>query len=280
MLVKNLQLLSATWILDRRSLYCHFDETVFPSLGGDKNKNVQQERQKLSWSVPTLSHLDPRTAQCNNEVQRILNLQNVADSMPDAFSDIAKVTRSHIPAANMPARLEIPTTGYGATTGVTTTPSGGVVEAVVPQRKRGRPLGSMDSRPLKKASLAQPNPFIINTGNPSHEIISDYSYVHESILEDAPMFEMIPENKEISMDYENAYELMERSSIHIDDVFAYTVAQVHDDIEPCPAIECQQRAYWPKWKEAIQAELDSLIKRQVFGPVVLTPLCVKLVGHK
>ena len=31
---------------------CHFDETVFPSLGGDKNINVQQERQELSWSVP------------------------------------------------------------------------------------------------------------------------------------------------------------------------------------------------------------------------------------
>ena len=40
-------------------------------------------------------------------------------------------------------------------------------------------------------------------------IVSDYSYVHESILEDASMFEMIPENKEISMDYESVYELME-----------------------------------------------------------------------
>ena len=82
--------------------------------------------------------------------------------MPDAFSDLAKVTRSHILAANVSARLEIPNTGYGTITGVTTTSNGGVVEAVVPQRKRGRPLGSMDSRPRKKASLAQPNPFIIN----------------------------------------------------------------------------------------------------------------------
>ncbi|XP_026430828.1 uncharacterized protein LOC113327934 [Papaver somniferum] len=30
---------------------------------------------------------------------------NVENSMPDAFTDIAKVTRSHIPAANVPARL-------------------------------------------------------------------------------------------------------------------------------------------------------------------------------
>ena len=102
MLVKNLQLLSATWSLagdlfTAEFADCHFDETVFPSLGGDKNKNVQQERQELSWSVPTMSHLDPQ-----------LNIQDVADSMPDAFSVIDKVTRSNTPAAYMPARLKIP----------------------------------------------------------------------------------------------------------------------------------------------------------------------------
>ena len=153
--------------------------------------------------------------------------------MPDAFSDIAKVTRSHIPAANVPPRLEIPNTGYGAITGVTTTLSGGVVEAVGPQRKRGRPLGSMDSRPRKKVSLTQPDPFIINTGNPSHEIISDY--VHESILGDASMIEPISNNKEISMNYACMLETLERTSIIIDNVFAYSVAQEiieHDDIEP------------------------------------------------
>ena len=102
MLVNNLQLLSATWSLagdlfTAEFADCHFDETVFPSLGGDNNKNVQQERHELSWSVPTLSHLDPQ-----------LNIQNVVDSMPNAFSDIDKVTRSNTQAAHMPARLYIP----------------------------------------------------------------------------------------------------------------------------------------------------------------------------
>ena len=49
-----------------------------------------------------------------------------------------------------------------------------------------------------------------------------------------------------------------------------TVAQEiieHDD-EPRSVAECQQRAYWPKRKEAIQIELDSLAKRQIFGPIV------------
>jgi hypothetical protein len=264
---------------------CHFDETVFPSLGGDRKNEFPRERQELSWNVPTLSHFDPRTSQCESEVKRIINLQNVADSIPDAFTDIAKVTRSHIPAANVPARLEVPKQGHNTVgKSVATTHSGSVVEAVAPKRKRGRPLGSVDTRPRKKKeSTAQSDPFIINTENPSHEIVSDYSYVHESLLEDAPKSILIPENKEISMNYENVHELMERSSILIDDIFAYTVAHEiieHDDIEPRSVEECQQRADWPKWKEAIQEELDSLAKRQVFGPVVLTPPSVKPVGHK
>ena len=42
---------------------CHFDETVFSSLGGDSHVNVDKERRELTWHVPTMSHLDPRTAQ-------------------------------------------------------------------------------------------------------------------------------------------------------------------------------------------------------------------------
>ena len=53
---------------------------------------------------------------------------------------------------------------------------------------------------------------------------------------------MIPENEEISMKYEKAYELMERSFMHINDVLAYTVAQEiieHDDVELHSVVECQ-----------------------------------------
>ena len=40
----------------------------------------------------------------------------------------------------------------------------------------------------------------------------------------------------------------------------------HDDVKPRFIAECQQRMDWPKWKDAIQVELDSLTKRKVFGP--------------
>ena len=44
--------------------------------------------------------------------------------------------------------------------------------------------------------------------------------------------------------------------------------------------ECRHRNDWPKWKEAIQAELNSLTKWEVFGPIVQTPEDVKHVGYK
>ena len=53
---------------------CHFDETIFPSLGGDKHANVPVERRELSWYAPTMSHLDHRTAQSETEVCRIIDL--------------------------------------------------------------------------------------------------------------------------------------------------------------------------------------------------------------
>jgi hypothetical protein len=83
-----------------RFVDCYFDETIFPLLGGEKT--VPEERRELSWTVPTLSHFDPRTTQCENEVTRIVYLQRIANQMPDAFSDSAKVTKSHIPATNAP----------------------------------------------------------------------------------------------------------------------------------------------------------------------------------
>ena len=53
---------------------CHFDETIFPSLGGDSHVNVDNERRELTWHVPTQSHLDPPSAHNDKEVQRILSL--------------------------------------------------------------------------------------------------------------------------------------------------------------------------------------------------------------
>ena len=112
---------------------CHFDETVFPSLG--EEKTVPEERKVLTWFVPTLSHFDPRSIQFENEVRKIVHLQSIANQMPNAFNYAMKVTKSHIPAANAPARIDVL---VGQNKLVADDSSGA-------RLKRGRPPGSKDS---------------------------------------------------------------------------------------------------------------------------------------
>ena len=40
------------------------------------------------------------------------------------------------------------------------------------------------------------------------------------------------------------------------------------DHEPKSIEECRRRQDWPEWKDTIQAELNSLVKREVFRPIV------------
>ncbi|CAL9011562.1 unnamed protein product [Prunus brigantina] len=140
---------------------CHYDETFFPPLGGEKI--VPEERREL-----------------------------------DAFTDTGKVTKSHIPAANTPARIDIP-------------------------------IG-LTNVAANESSTTRVNEMVI------------------------------------------------------DDIFSFVVAaeiiKGHEDIEPRSVDECKERSDWPKWKDAIQVELNSFEKRGVFGPVVQTPQVVKPVGYK
>ena len=132
------------------------------------------------------------------------------------------------------------------------------------------PPGLRNSRSRKRAAKAH-NPLIIDTQNPTHENIPDYGYVQVTSLEDAPSIEPIRGNVEISIHYTSVHGPWDRNSIVVDDVFAYACAREfieNDDIEPRSVEECQRRAYWPKWKDAIQVELDSLTKRMVFEPGV------------
>ena len=79
-------------------------------------------------------------------------------------------------------------------------------------------------------------------------------------------------------------EKWDRNNFDMNNIFAFQVTldiiQNDDDPEPQNTNECRQRNYWPKWREAMQAELHSLIKRDVFGPVVQTPASIKPVGNK
>ena len=55
-----------------------------------------------------MSHFDPRTDQCELEVQMIIHLQNSANQLLDVFIDTKKVTNSHIPTVNALAQIDVP----------------------------------------------------------------------------------------------------------------------------------------------------------------------------
>jgi hypothetical protein len=50
---------------------------------------------------------DPHTKEIELQVQNIINLQNVVNNLPDAFTNCKCVTKSWNPAVNAPERVEM-----------------------------------------------------------------------------------------------------------------------------------------------------------------------------
>ena len=87
-----------------------------------------------------MSHLGPCTRQCELEIQRIIHLQGHTNQLLDAFTDIKKVTKSHVLVMNTPTHINVPK---------------GQLENVIASESKislkcGRPIGSMDSIPTKE----------------------------------------------------------------------------------------------------------------------------------
>ena len=90
--------------------------------------------------MPSLSHLDPCTRQCELKIQRIVHLQGLANQLLEAFTDIKKIIKSHVPVVNAPTHIDVP--------------EGQMENAIANESKtclkHGRPIGSKDLIPRKK----------------------------------------------------------------------------------------------------------------------------------
>ncbi|KAK1570985.1 hypothetical protein Q3G72_010194 [Acer saccharum] len=219
---------------------CHFDEKNFPSLG--KGKTSPEEKREFSWKVPSLIHLDPYTSQCENEVRKIVHLQTIANQLPDAFTDVftdaTRVTKSHIPAVNVPARVIVP--GEQSKQIITK-------ESSTVRQKRGRPLGSKDTVPRrKKTKYLDHTPEIINKSTFFKLTPQELDVLERT--QETPVGEGIseeiqePRNEEISINYTGG--MWNRKETIIDDIFSYTVATeiLNDDCEPYNLDDCRQRS--------------------------------------
>jgi hypothetical protein len=52
--------------------------------------------------------MDPCTKEIEHEVQSIIDLQRIANELPEAFTNTKGIMKSHIPVVNAPERIEIP----------------------------------------------------------------------------------------------------------------------------------------------------------------------------
>ena len=66
--------------------YCgdqHFNEKIFPSLGGEEP--VPKKRREIIWNALNLTHFDPRTNQCELEVQKDYSFARTCKSTTKCF---------------------------------------------------------------------------------------------------------------------------------------------------------------------------------------------------
>ncbi|XP_074337293.1 uncharacterized protein LOC141674488 [Apium graveolens] len=228
---------------------CHFDESMFPKLGEDND--LHKLNFEISWNASGLNSIDSRTNQCESEVQRIIHMQNIANQMSDAFSDSRHIIRSHIHAVNAPIRVEIPT-------------KKSIPEELIgdskPRQKRGRPIGAKDIVPRKRkligiapevAKVSENTPEVVlppeevqgpevavtklpDVGLPPEENVAP-EVAHAPEVANASTEAKVPENYKISINYVHNAKLLDRGSIEVDDVYAFSVASdiiMNSDPEP------------------------------------------------
>ncbi|KAL6334268.1 hypothetical protein AAG906_014667 [Vitis piasezkii] len=166
-------------VFTARFANCHFNESIFPSLG--REKSIPEERREISWKSSTMSHLDPHTNQCELEVQMIIHLQNLANQLPDAFIDTKKVTKSHIPAKNTPARIDVHV--------------GQLTNESKIHLKHGRPVGSKDVTLRKRRTQEK-----LGTLEEAIKMIDQFKIDKSIALEEAQIMQKTPEEAHIEQE--------------------------------------------------------------------------------
>ena len=72
-----------------------------------------------------------------------------------------------------------------------------------------------------------------------------------------------------------------RKSIIVDIYFSEQITNIlQTNSDPKSMIECKKRSDWDKWKVAIEIEIASLYKREVFSAVMPTPSGIFPIGYK
>jgi hypothetical protein len=232
-----------------------FDEEHFPALEGGLYLN-NKECREIDWTASCIQSLDPRTKDTKLEVQRIINLQQLANNLPDAFTDIRGVSESYILAANASERVEIPLEGMNST-------------QIPNPRKRGR-----DPDDSARAKWGRPQRQVVRENAlRSHSVVpavthpegeSPSANVRTNTNNSTRTTEQLGSSnlgnhdelddsiEEIAIKYAESGELYNRKNTNVDINFVSKIVEaINEDPEPKSMLECRKRLDWVKWKEAI-----------------------------
>jgi hypothetical protein len=214
-------------------------------------------------------------------------LQHLANNLTYSFTDLKGVTKSWKPARNAPERVEVPikTTQLpdpkkrGSSTASDPNPASRKQQ----RRERRKSSKSVNASQLNidKHLMGSIHPVEGQPPQPSssvHTLAGTSEHLDSHVLGN---HEEPSRVHEISTNYINSGESFNRKSMIVDTYFSATIADtLLNDHDPRTIVECEKRSDWPKWKEAIHAELASLNKRKVFTEAIPTPPKVFLVGFK
>ena len=206
----------------------------------------------------------------------------LANQLPDHFSDLKTVTKSHVPARNAPERVEIPKLTNGTPAPVQRPKRTRNPDSQIPST-RGRPA-KKDKRDLSqtvtkaprksKGSHLRPG---TSTENPVHGIpdlnvpiegtsSGDVStHIGAEKLKDlAPVMgntveqEAAPDapHDEIAINYINKGQSKNRAMTIVDIYFAKKISSIIDpDLRPNNLADCKIRSDWKDWQEAITSQM-------------------------
>ena len=147
-------------------------------------------------------------------------MQNLSNQLPDAFTNTKKVTKSHVPTANTPARINVP--------------EGQLANESQKCLKRWRPFGSKDTTPRKRRTQK-------HNANIEHNAYAK-AYIEQGTPKEVHNKEVafeeaqVPKNSETSISYVHKGDKWDRNNILINNIFSFQVALdiIRNDEDPEP----------------------------------------------
>ncbi|KAJ1254815.1 hypothetical protein BS78_K323300 [Paspalum vaginatum] len=226
---------------------CIFNEEHFPALGGDFK--YQKECREIDWDAKSISSSDPYTKETELQVQKIIGLQNIANNLPDAFTNYNGVIKFFQPAKNASARVEVP------------------IKTTQPpiSNKRGRSKASKPGPSKQKKTVNAHQPVVDVSGldpQPSSAMrIAELGTSENSRIIDLGNNDNPLRVNELATNYIETGKSFDRKATIVDAYFSEEIVDILNDPDPRTMSECKKRSDWNQWKEAIETEIASLYKR-------------------